>query len=180
MPQLRAIHLPKISDYITGNLEPRELALQIVDIVTLRPEIQLGYVGIEQKCFEILETKPSDTAAPGSGGAEPGAAENPSTDDEGEEDDDSNADDNASDASDGQTVDQQGTLVDEEAVEGGGSDDEEEADDSGSNTSSGSTDSSDSDSSRGALSDGKPRIRLREILFYDDKVAIFKARHGRL
>ncbi len=25
-----------------------------------------------------------------------------------------------------------------------------------------------------------PRLRLREILFYDDKVAIFKARHGRL
>ena len=24
------------------------------------------------------------------------------------------------------------------------------------------------------------RLRLREILFYDDKVAIFKARHGRL
>ena len=26
----------------------------------------------------------------------------------------------------------------------------------------------------------KPALRLREILFYDDKVSIFKARHGRL
>lgn len=26
----------------------------------------------------------------------------------------------------------------------------------------------------------KARFRLREILFYDDKIAIFKARHGRL
>jgi hypothetical protein len=24
------------------------------------------------------------------------------------------------------------------------------------------------------------RLRLREILFYDDKVAVFKARHGKL
>ncbi|ROT36934.1 hypothetical protein SODALDRAFT_298640 [Sodiomyces alkalinus F11] len=184
VPQLRSIHLPKIADHVSGNLEPRELALQIVDIVTLCPDIQLGYVGIEQKCFEILESKPSDTAAPGLAGAESGAAENPNTDDEAEEDDGSNADDNASITSDGQTVDQQGTLVDEQggggAGEDGGGSEDEEVDDSGSDVSSGTANSSDTDSSRGVFSDGKPRIRLREILFYDDKVAIFKARHGRL
>ncbi|KAL2756236.1 hypothetical protein ACRALDRAFT_1056956 [Sodiomyces alcalophilus JCM 7366] len=179
VPQLRAIHLPRVADHASGNLEPRELALQIVDIVTLFPDIQLGYVGIEQKCFEILETKPSDTAAPGSRDAEPGPAGHSNTDDEGEEDDGSQGDDNASDTSDGQAVDQQGILVDEVGGEDGGSD-EEEVDDSGSDTSSGTMDSSDTDSSQGVFSDGKPRIRLREILFYDDKVAIFRARLGRL
>jgi hypothetical protein len=42
-------------------------------------------------------------------------------------------------------------------------------------------DDSDADSYDGS-EDGrnKVRLRLREILFYDDKVAIFKARHGKL
>ncbi len=26
----------------------------------------------------------------------------------------------------------------------------------------------------------EPRLKLREILFYDDKVAVFRGRHGRL
>lgn len=32
----------------------------------------------------------------------------------------------------------------------------------------------------GDLVGSAARLRLREILFYDDKVAIFRARHGRL
>jgi hypothetical protein len=36
------------------------------------------------------------------------------------------------------------------------------------------------DDEDGTVSRKGPRLRLREILFYDDKVAIFKARHGRL
>jgi hypothetical protein len=43
---------------------------------------------------------------------------------------------------------------------------------------------SDSDSSDGPRKGGRhgraAKLRLREILFYDDKVAVFKARHGKL
>ncbi|TDZ28151.1 hypothetical protein C8035_v009839 [Colletotrichum spinosum] len=41
-------------------------------------------------------------------------------------------------------------------------------------------DSDDESLRDGDYGSAQPRLRLREILFYDDKVAIFKARHGRL
>ncbi|CAK4030738.1 hypothetical protein AC578_5764 [Lecanosticta acicola] len=94
VPQLRSLFLPFLADHVHGaNVDPRELALQIVDIVALRPEVELCYMGIANKCFEILENG------------------------------------------------REGEALAEKIV---------------------------------------GRLRLREILFYDDKVAIFKARHGRL
>lgn len=35
------------------------MAQQLVDVVTLRPEVQLCYVGLLKDCFEILEVEPS-------------------------------------------------------------------------------------------------------------------------
>jgi hypothetical protein len=40
-------------------MDAKELALQLIDIVTLRPEIQLCHVGILTKCFQI-EPKPHE------------------------------------------------------------------------------------------------------------------------
>ncbi|MBE3048228.1 hypothetical protein IMZ48_38135, partial [Candidatus Bathyarchaeota archaeon] len=36
-----------------------DLAQQVVDVVTLRPEVKLCYVGLLKDCFEILEADPS-------------------------------------------------------------------------------------------------------------------------
>lgn len=45
---------------MTLAFEPRELAMQVVDVIVLRPEVELCYVGISHKCFEILENRPHD------------------------------------------------------------------------------------------------------------------------
>ncbi|KAI1383268.1 uncharacterized protein F4822DRAFT_419954 [Hypoxylon trugodes] len=168
IPQLRSLHIPHILEHIAGNYEPKELALQLVDIITLRTEIQLCYVGIGAKCFEILETRPSDSS---SGGADGGLGGNhgngaividmdddnddgSEADEETEEDDDDVNDDNS------------------EAGQADGGDDITDVSDDG---------ESETDSfENGDLVGSAARLRLREILFYDDKVAIFKARHGRL
>ena len=56
IPHLRSLYLPFLADHVHGvNADARELALQLVDIVALRPEVELCYMGIATKCFEILE-----------------------------------------------------------------------------------------------------------------------------
>ncbi|KAK1987916.1 F-box domain-containing protein [Colletotrichum cereale] len=178
VPQLRSLNLQHVADHVLGNFDSRELALQLVDIITLRPEIQLCYVGISTKCFEILESKPveesgtsttSVTADHGATGQDSGV--------DGEDDDDEDEDG---------TDDETASQVDEETSEEEGEDDDTpasavEVEDSQSEASAMAQDSDDDDSMRDAdLVVSRPRLRLREILFYDDKVAIFKARHGRL
>jgi hypothetical protein len=155
---------------VTPAFDPRELALQVVDVVVLRPEVELCYMGISHKCFEILENRPHDDAH-GSGDSHPSPASAPPvlngtfTDDE-----DEGSDDEGSDEDDEQDEDEDnGTAVTAQVDP-----DETESEIS-------DHDDSDSDSFDGS-DDGraKVRLRLREILFYDDKVAIFKARHGKL
>ncbi|KAI0383766.1 hypothetical protein F5Y04DRAFT_249646 [Hypomontagnella monticulosa] len=163
IPQLRSIHITHIDGHIAG---PKELAFQLVDIITLRPEIQLCYVGIGTKCFEILETRPSDSnsSTMGLGGNHHGnGAIVIDMDDD--NDDESDADEETEDDDDVNDNNTNATPADL------GDDMTEVSDDAESETDS--------------LQESDPvgsaaRLRLREILFYDDKVAIFKARHGRL
>lgn len=124
--------------------------MQVLDIVALRPEISISYVGMQTKCYEILEGKgneyDTETDDVHSEGFVPGAETwaGSDTNDEDSDDDD-----------EGMTVDSQSDLSE---------DDRHSLEDD---------DASDYDN-------GRPRVsfRLREILFYDDKIAIFKARHG--
>lgn len=145
---------------MTPAFDPRELALQVVDVIVLRPEVELCYMGISHKCFEILENRPHDEVH--------GTAEVPDsppmTDDEddGSDEEGSDGDGEAEEEDNGTAI---ATQVDPDETESELSDQDDSDTDS--------FDSSD---------DGRSnvRLRLREILFYDDKVAIFKARHGRL
>lgn len=127
---------------------PKELALQILDIVSIRPEVGINYIGIHSKCFEILEKRNgerdeefdgSDTGhnIPASGEELSGS----------ENDNDSDEDIQISNAMETQSM-----LSDESISDG---------EDSGSDI-------------------ARPQMifRLREILFYDDKITIFKVRHG--
>lgn len=167
--------------------------MQIADIITLRPEIQLCYVGISTKCFEILEAR-SDNAGSigvhGSGGhdlGQSGASLHvngatgavPDATDDGNAGEDETSDDDEDD--DDEDEDEDGEDSDDE---GGGDGDEE-----GASTGPTDPDETQSENSGGDDSDddsfvedsvSKVRLRLREILFYDDKVAIFKARHAKL
>lgn len=164
---VRSLYIPHIADHPHGaNLKEEELAMQIVDIVTLRPEVELCYMGLARKCYEIIENKYlgqdnrvySSSTGDGSttGGAENTTTWNPLdqdwTDDD-EDDADLDDDGNSDDLGD---VDDADDNIDDM--------DDEESDDESSTVG------------------GKraPRLKLREILFYDDKVSIFKARHGHL
>lgn len=148
IPQLRALHIPHIIRPV--HIDLKELAMQVLDIVALRPEINISYVGMQTKCYEILEGKgneyDTETDDVHSEGFVPGAETwaGSDTNDEDSDDDD-----------EGMTVDSQSDLSEDDRH------------------SLGDDDASDYDN-------GRPRVsfRLREILFYDDKIAIFKARHG--
>ncbi|KAI2629675.1 hypothetical protein GGR54DRAFT_628180 [Hypoxylon sp. NC1633] len=163
IPQLRSLHISHLLEHIGGSFEPKELALQLVDIITLRPEVQLCYVGIGSKCFEILET--SDV---GLGGNHHGNGAIVIDMDDDNEDDGSEADEETEDDEDDEDANDDNTNV---SPTDAGDDFTDVSDDAESET--------------GSLQEGDvvgsaARLRLREILFYDDKVAIFKARHGRL
>lgn len=139
-------------------------------MIFLRPEIELCYLGISNKCFEILENRPSDdnhasTDVHGSG-VDGGNADH--ADDEDDEDEGDGSEDEADDDEEDEEDDDDGIAT--EAVEAQGV--EYEPTDPG---------DSDVESEDGVYDDrSKISLRLREILFYDDKVAIFKARHMRL
>ena len=178
VPQLRSLNIPYIADHVIGNFEPKELALQIADIITLRPEIQLCYVGISTKCFEILETPLSDRT--GNGLLNGSSSDSPVDSVTGAHV--ITVEDATDDGENEDTSEEENDDDDDE-------DDETDDEDEGTPTSPTDPDETQSEHSDGADSEdsfvepdngNKTRLRLREILFYDDKVAIFKARHGRL
>lgn len=142
-------------------------------MIFLRPEVELCYVGISHKCFEILENRPHEEPLLSSPDPHTSAANGgPVTDDEEDEDDDGSEDD---DDDEGDEEDDNGTAIapiDPDETEDELSDVDEHDD--------GESDEDSWDGASDCDGNGKVRLRLREILFYDDKVAIFKARHGRL
>ncbi|MCJ1362715.1 hypothetical protein MMC16_001821 [Acarospora aff. strigata] len=168
IPHLRSLYIPFISNHV--HPDPRELALQIVDIIALRPEVDICYLGISNKCFEVLENKhfddrhPSHDTSTNAANAGPGGVvteDHPDSDDDDDEDDEDEEEEEPNqDAAPTAAADPDGTESD---------------------ASSDVNDVFDDDESDGTEEDKRrPRLRLREILFYDDKVSIFKARLGRL
>ncbi|KAL7266738.1 hypothetical protein RUND412_010698 [Rhizina undulata] len=155
IPQLRSLFIHRVRDSpLISQCESREMAQQILNTVILRPEIELCYVGIINKCFELLEggDEDQDGESPHTvNGTSPNAVNEVDSDDEDSEDGD--MDDLDDDEIDG--VDEDETDSEADAAEAREEEDEDDASE-------------------------KNRIRLREILFYDDKVAIFKARTGKL
>ncbi|KAK4240687.1 hypothetical protein C8A03DRAFT_13019 [Achaetomium macrosporum] len=178
-PQLRSINIPQIADYPgppeypNGWFEPKELANQIVDIITLRPEIRLCYIGIGSKCFELLESRDTGNGGSSVNSSDPdGEAEDAFSD--GEDEGDTPATD-ASDAGETQSDGELDAAVEAEAGAEGGEEQDEEEEEEG--------DGGDEDEDDDGFVDpgsGGIKLKLREILFYDDKVAIFRARHARL
>ncbi|KAJ8104914.1 hypothetical protein OPT61_g10497 [Boeremia exigua] len=163
IPHIRSLYIPFIADHAHGNnIDPRELAYQILDIVHLRPEIELCYMGLTHKCFEILENRPTNydlrsDSMSGEGGAGPHGyvGHDPViiSDDESEaiEDDDDDED-------------EVGAGLGGEETESEGSDGGHEQD-------------SDDESLLHEDHRG-PKLRVREILFYEERVEAFRRRHG--
>ena len=165
---LRSLHIPVIADHVNGNhFNIRDVALNVVDVINLRRECELAYLAIRNKCFELVETKVTKS------GKKRGAVANGSADD----DDDSSADEYVPHL--GDDVD----VSDEEA------DDEEDDDDDDGFVGNGAgevdhdndqIESSDDEENVVSHPTQTTKIKLREILFFDDRVAIFKARHAKL
>jgi hypothetical protein len=138
-----------------GNLDIQETVLHVVDIVSLRPEMELCYVAIGGKCFEILERNgPLPRRRPTYSASPHHSARQEADDDEEEED-----------------GEEEEAMSEEEEGDALTDGEEEEA-------SEGEVgESSDGESS--VSWSGTRRLWLQEILFYD-KITIFKARHGKL
>ena len=166
---LRSLYIYTILHHT--EFEPRELALQIVDIITLRPEIDICYIGLWETCFEVLENKDVDErhsaqdASTNAANAGPGSV---GTDGHADSDDEN----------DGEDEDEDEEVADQAATPVITSDPDDTWSDPGSGVQDDLGDDNDSDGAEEETR--RPRLRLREILFYDDKVSIFKARHGRL
>ena len=161
--------MPHIADHVHGHhFDARELALQVVDIVTLRPEVEICYMGISTKCFEILENKSADDQTTSyHDSATTSANTGPGGVGVGDPEDDSDVDDDDHDEDDDDDGVQAATAI----TGGHPTNDSDTADDSEGNS---------DDDGLGSEDGKKLRLKLREILFYDDKVSIFKARHGQL
>ncbi|KAK4230961.1 hypothetical protein QBC38DRAFT_275911 [Podospora fimiseda] len=204
--QLRSFHLHHMLDYLGGAFEPKEMASQVMDIVTLRPDIKLCYLGMGNKCYELMEVQeivpPRPSNNPLTNGisifgqtplvngvysSNTGIFNSNQQDDVDEEADDTSVEDGEAGGDE-----EEGANEEED-------DDDMPATANGTNGISGpglvpslstvaamngtavNTDDSD-DEYDGWVEPviGGVKLKMREILFYDDKVSIFKARHGRL
>lgn len=152
MPQLRALYLPRIHHTVQRDL--KELALQVLDIVSIRPDLKIAYIGLHVKCYQILEARHDDNPL--------------------------DFDDHPTiDHSPAHSEDEDEGWADPNHASNEGSDDSDENGPGAVDTDLLSSDPDDYDTEpeeeQGA---SRIRYRLQEILFYDEKVSIFKARHG--
>jgi hypothetical protein len=159
---LRSLHIPHLAEHVSGTVHAREVASQVLDIVALRSEIELCYLGVENQCFEISEylslprragrhRRGEDVAAPTTT-----SSVSHHLDDEDDDNSDDLGDDHSSDfgaLTETDDDDDDNDRTDEEASEGEGLEGSEPP---------------------------KSTWRLIEVLFYDEKISIFKARHGKL
>ena len=166
---LRSLFVPFMSSMNMKRL-PIELALQIVDVAALVPHLQLSYMGILYKCYEILEGRaaaqhPGEYEEYPDGPVGVQRSDSDPLEDEGGDDDDVDDDADPDDADDGGPP-----------PPGPDDDDDDDSATDGAEASE-SEPLSDTESDEEAQ---RVAPKLREILFYDDKVAVFKARHGKL
>ena len=164
VPHLRSLYIPYIANHPYGNsFKVKDFAMSAIDVVALRPEVELYYLGIKEKCFEILEIQRNKKLKDGAGSASAnaGVGETDDDDDDTEDHHDHSDDDDDDDSEDEDPA----PVISATQTQGMDSDIDPITED----------DEPDPVSSR-----TKVRLKLREILFYDDRISIFKARHGRL
>ena len=158
IPHLRSMYLPYIADH-SSSFSLREAAMGAVDVVAIRPDVQLCYLAIKNKCFEILEkkAKPKSPSSPGMT-----ATDETDSDDQSEDHDNHDDDDDSEDGGPAPPAPAPAPP------------------DTDSDAGERSPDTDDDEGLSQSSEKKKVKFKLREILFYDDKISIFKARHGRL
>lgn len=160
IPHLRSLYIPYIADHpYGGSLNEKDFAMSALDVVALRPEVELCYLGIKEACYEILETRRGKKSKGGAGSASANAGGGESDDDyEAETHNDHDDDDDSEDEDPPPVTPATQTQGMDSDIDPITDDDEPDPVNSGT----------------------KIKLKLREILFYEDRISIFKARHGRL
>ncbi|SPO00934.1 uncharacterized protein DNG_03682 [Cephalotrichum gorgonifer] len=172
IPQLRALDISHMKDfpYISSRddklASAKELAQQLVDILTLRPDAQLCYVGLGEHCFEILEAEPASRARGAGAGASASEVNVVAgSNSQSETGDDDETTSNGSGFSDGNE-----SIAGSVPLALDAPDNQSEAD---------SVWASDGESLGMDFEQPSHEFRARQILFYDE-VEIFKARRVKL
>lgn len=212
-PQLRSLYIPYLADHVHGSsLDSRELALQVLDIVFLSPKIELCYLGIQTKCFEVLEFFGDESSKSGSSSHDFGGNFD-DTNQTGRDGggggmghDSESESDTAPHPHHGHTHHRahhhNATISDTDSASlspyaSVSSDNEDDSCSQSSSASASPTASGNENSASESEQTRQQRKRkakekrskrkkkeihfkLREILFYDDKISIFKARHGKI
>ena len=166
LPHLRSLYIPYVAEHPYRALsELKELAVSAMDVVALRPEVELCYLAIEDKCFEILETKRSKKSKDGAGSASANAGGGETDDDDDAEVHHNHSDDDDDDDDDDSEDEAAAPLTPGTETQGMDSDIDPITDD---------------DEPDLVGGENNIKLKLREILFYEDRVSIFRARQGQL
>jgi hypothetical protein len=134
------------------------LVSQIVDLVAIRPEIRLNYLGLEGSCYQLVEKKHNSPF-------KRSTLFDPDTMDI---DEVSEFNGSSSDANDDESMTDDDPLAApfESFIQDNSDYGEEEVEES------------DEEFSEGEREE--PSVSARQILFYDSMVSVFKARHGEI
>lgn len=163
MRQVRSLYIPHIVGHPHGsNLDLFEAAMGVVNIVSVCSEMELCYLAIGNKCFEILERQTGPLKRSGQSISTPRSDRFSGYEDDEDEDEEETDEDD-------ETVDEEEELSSSEAEMDTPDDSSDDIDD----------DDDYYDRSRSSVPKRDVRLWLQEILFYD-KITIFKCRHARL
>ncbi|KAI1128888.1 hypothetical protein F5Y10DRAFT_164345 [Nemania abortiva] len=156
MANLRSLYIPFMLAHHSKSIPAAtELAFQIVDVISLRREIRLAYIGFWHRCFEITEVEDGAGAGNGSEDNNNQSGFGPYVGD---------SDDDLTELDDDDSHHGHAIFGEEEVAEEASDDSQSEAD----------------SFIEEAANKPLPRLRLRDSIDYDDKVDLFRARHGKL
>ena len=190
IPTLRSLHIPVIGEHVYGrDFSIRDVAMGVTNVINLRQECELAYLAIANKCFEIVETpvrkkgrrgRSKGSGSPGEQNVGGGAGYGNCNDDVDSSDDavtphPSDEDDDDDDDDSDEEGGGQGNVAAAAAAQATNAMESSEVDELLDN---GSPSSEDEEAAERPAK--LVKMKMREILFYDDGVSIFKARHGRL
>ena len=164
MQCLRSLYVPIVADHVWGSsFSIRDVAMGILNVINLRRECELSYLAVMNKCYEIVESTSRPKRHPW--GSDDAFHYDSDVDSSSEE-----ATPHVSDSED---------MTDDEDNQGAGAGNSHSAADHLNRIEDGDETSSDDNSGMPAPK-ALPKLKMREILFYDEKVSVFKARHAKL
>jgi len=189
IPKLKTLYVPQYCSHYTLDPPPRFLAKDLEAARTFNKDMQLTFVALSDKCYEIEEdTRPKaeredeeDIAdRVSSAASDDDASDNDSDDDGGLGDDDTTATATAIRDQGAGVVDEEDTPTGTAAATGSGNADANDSDVSEKFEYDYSASESEDEDETPVKREYRPTYRSKDIYFYDEEIEIFKYRHGRI